>query len=394
VIRQFLLWLACGAPALAGSVLAGTVAVLPLTPVAVSGTPAEWVGESLAEALRQSLILRGQPVLPRAEIAAAYASLRLRWNAQLTTASVLKLGQALNADRIVFGAFGLDAAGLVTARVQVMHRARAELVALGADTAPLADLDRLEATLAWRVLAALAPELAPPPSEIGSLRPPVRWNAEEAFIRGWIATDPAQREKFFEQAAKLDARFARPMLELGKIELARKNYKTATEWLARVAASDPLAPEAGFYLGVARFRQGDYAGAQAAFQRVAPQLGVAEAYNNLGVAESRRDQLHALASFREALQLDPDDPDYHFNMGYILLKTGQFAAAADRFRAVLERIPNDAVATALLGRSLKGEGLSKSPADRRYQDIERFRDTYEEPYRRPPQPRAATAAEP
>ncbi len=56
-----------------------------------------------------------------------------------------------------------------------------------------------------------------------------------------------------------------------------------------------------FYLGVAKFRLNDYITAQAAFELIVDTLPAAEVFNNLGVAESRRGQLHALSSFREAL---------------------------------------------------------------------------------------------
>jgi tetratricopeptide (TPR) repeat protein len=173
------------------------------------------------------------------------------------------------------------------------------------------------------------------------------------------------------------------MLELGKIEVSRKNYRTASDWLTKIEVSDAHYAEAGFYLGVAKFHERDYLAAQTAFEKIKDLLPAAEVFNNLGVAESRRNQPHALTSFREALDLNPNHPDYHFNMGYILFKTGQYEAAAERFRAVLDREPNDATATSLLGRAIKGEGLRKgNPADTRYEGLERFKETYEPTYTR------------
>jgi tetratricopeptide (TPR) repeat protein len=253
------------------------------------------------------------------------------------------------------------------------------------ESGPLTELDRVEAQLNWRVLSLIAPGLTPPESEYQTLRPRVRLAAEESFIRGWIATAPEQREMFYRQANRADPNFSRPVLELGRIELGRKNYKAAAEWLLKVNTGDPHFPEASFALGVARFRQNDYAAAQAAFERITGTLPAAEVFNNLGVVESRRGSLHALSSFREALDLNPTNPDYHFNMGLVLLKTGQFEAAADRFRAVLDRSPSDQTATILLGRSLKGEGLRKgNAADARFETAERFKDSYEEPIFRSP----------
>jgi tetratricopeptide (TPR) repeat protein len=366
----------------ADSVLAGSAAVLPFTNVSSTSAPgSEWIGESLAEALREAFVTRGLPVIPRLDVMAAYTDLRLRPTAELTQASVLKLGQALNADDVIYGTFRADpATGTLTVQAIVSDRARVQLSAPINETGPLADLDRLEAHLNWRALTIIAPKLAGAESGFRALRPAVRLAAEESFIRGWIAKTPEQRETFYQQATRADVRFSRPMLELGKIELGRKNYKAAADWLAKVGSGDPHYPEASFYLGVAKYHQNDYVTAQAAFERITETLPAAEVFNNLGVAESRRGQLHALSSFREALDINPTHPDYHFNMGFMLFKTGQFEAAADRFRAVLDRNPADQAATILLGRSLKGEGLRKgNPSDARFESAERFKDSYEEP---------------
>jgi tetratricopeptide (TPR) repeat protein len=292
----------------------------------------------------------------------------------------------MNADDVVYGTYRVDSAsGTISIQAVVSDRAKAQLSEPFNETGPLAELDRLEAHLNWRALAIIAPALTPPEPDFRTLRPPVRLVAEEAFVRGWTASAPEQRESFYQQAARGDAHFSRPVLELGKIELGRKNYKAASEWLSKVNPADPHFPEMSFYLGVAKFREGDYASAQSAFERITALLPAAEVFNNLGVAESRRGSLHALSSFREALDINPSHPDYHFNMGYMLFKTGQFEAAADRFRAVLDRNPSDQTATILLGRSLKGEGLRKNnSADARFEGGERFRDSYEEPVFRAP----------
>ncbi len=370
----------------ADSVVAGSVAVLPFTDV--SATPvvgADWIGESVAEALRETLASRGLPAIDRSDILEAFTDLRLRRSAELTRASVLKLGQSMNADQVIYGTFRLDSSsGMLTVQATVSDRARARLVDLPEESGPLTELDRVEAHLGWRALTEMAPSVAPAETVAATLRPQVRVTAEEAFIRGWIAPDE-QKERFYQQAVRNDPRFARPILELGKIELARKNYRLAADWLDRIQPTNQHYAEASFYLGVAKFHQRDYLAAQTAFERIKDLLPVPEVFNNLGVAESRRNQTHALASFREALDLNPNHPDYHFNLGYILFKTGQFEAAAERFRAVLEREPADSLATSLLGRSLKNEGFRKgNPADARYEAQERFKETYEEPYFRPP----------
>jgi predicted TPR repeat methyltransferase len=73
-----------------------------------------------------------------------------------------------------------------------------------------------------------------------------------------------------------------------------------------------------------------------------------EVYNDLGAAQTRSNITAAIESFRKALEGDNTDLDYHFNLGYALWKAGQFPAAAENFRAVLQANPNDEEAAALL----------------------------------------------
>ena len=61
----------------------------------------------------------------------------------------------------------------------------------------LEDLPSLEAHLAWRALMLLTPRLAPPEAEFRSLRPPVRLDAEENYVRGLLVRENAARNTVF-----------------------------------------------------------------------------------------------------------------------------------------------------------------------------------------------------
>ena len=127
--------------------------------------------------------------------------------------------------------------------------------------------------------------------------------------------------------------------------------------------------------GICRFETGNYAGAQTAFESVAKVVPLNEVYNNLGAAQSRLNRPDAIESFLKALEGDSSDPDYHFNVGYALWKEGKFEAAAERFRAVLDRNPEDSEATRMLGRCLSRQG-PQTPD--RAAIMERLKTTYEE----------------
>jgi tetratricopeptide (TPR) repeat protein len=366
----------------AGSLFAGTAAVLPFAN-RTSQANMDWIGESIAETVRDALGPRGVVTLSREEVEEAYRQLNLRPRGVLTAGSVLKIGEALDAEQVIYGTFEFDPSassgaqqGSLKISARIFDRRRLRLGPEFIETGSLEDVATLEAHLAWRTLTLLAPKLAPPESEFRSLRSRVRLDAEESYMRGLLARAPEQQEKFFLQAARLDPHFGHPSYQLGRIHYARKEYRQAVEWLQKIAPEDVHYREAGFLLGLALFQSSDYAGAQKAFQTVADSVPLGEVYNNLGASQSRRNLPQAADSFRKALDGDANDPLYHFNLGYALWKKGDFAAAADRFRAVLDRTPDDQMATLMLGLSIKKQG--PRPGDARLETLERLKTNYEE----------------
>jgi tetratricopeptide (TPR) repeat protein len=376
------------------SARAESVAILPYANISAASVPQvsnlDWIGESIAETLRQALGARGLVALERNEIEETFARLRLRGRTELTDASVLKVGEAVDAEHIVFGTFSFtpapagapaDTKGSLKISGRLIDRRRFRQSPEFSETGALEDLPTLEAHLAWRALYLLAPAQAPPEADFRSLRAPLRLDAEENYIRGLLAAAPEQKEKYFTQAARLDPRLTNASFELGKLYFARKQYREAADWLEKVAPAAVHSRDASFLLGLARFELADYAAAQKAFQTVAAVVPLSEVYNNLAAAESRRNLPQAVDDFRKALAGDPTDPDYHFNVGYVLWKRGDFSAAADRFRAVLDRNPDDQMATLMLGRCLKKQpfrpGETRGP-EARFLTLERLKRNYQE----------------
>jgi tetratricopeptide (TPR) repeat protein len=228
-------------------------------------------------------------------------------------------------------------------------------------------------------MTAVAPAQAPAESEFRSLRTAVPLDALENYIRGLMAATVEQKEKYFAQAARQDPDFSPPAFELGRIYFERKDYREAAQWLEHVGPMENRYREASFLLGIARYQAGDFDAAHKAFQIISATVPISTVWNNLGAAESRQNLPQSIETFRKALDQDPSDPDYHFNLGYALFKKGDFAMAADRFREVLDRDPGDQMATLLLGRCLKKQGLrAATPSDARLQALERIKYTYEE----------------
>ncbi|HLJ48165.1 MAG TPA: tetratricopeptide repeat protein [Bryobacteraceae bacterium] len=344
----------------------------------------DWIGESLSEITREALASEGLLTLDREDRIEAYHRLSLRPYALLTKGSVIKIGETLDAEHVIYGRFDLKPAASGEPAARGSLQITASILDLKhlrqtpdySEVGSLEDLAILQRHLAYQTLTLVAPRSAPSEEEFNGRHPAVRVDAIENYIRGLLAAAPAEKHRLFTQAARLDARFSQPCFQLGKLSWQSKDFKVAEEWLQKVSSADVHYREANFLLGLCRYQSGDFAGAQEAFQLVARTVPLNEVLNNLGAAASRRSQPEALDDFRKAMEGDPSDPDYQFNTGYALWKKGDFDAAAERFRAVLARDPRDSEANTMLGRCLSRNG--PRPGDTKTEGLERLKTSYEE----------------
>ncbi|MBS1859355.1 MAG: tetratricopeptide repeat protein [Acidobacteria bacterium] len=348
-------------------------------------TNVDWIGESIAESVGDTLASQGLLVLGRDERLEAYRRLSLRPGAELTHASILKIGVTLDAAKVVYGYYELvpPASGTtqtkgslrIVARVIDVKQSRqgGEFSEIGA----VEDLGTLQNHLGWQVLAALSPRTAPGESAFMSARPAVRLDAVESYVRGLLAATPEQRHRYFTQAARLDEHYSQPCFQLGKSAWDQKDYRVAAGWLDRVALTDPHYLEAQFFFALCKYLTGDFAAAEKSFQTVADSIPLNEAFNDLGVAQAQRGDFTAAAvSFRKALEGDDADPDYHFNLGTALWRGGRYNEAAESFRDVLARKSDDQEATVMLGRALKQQ--APRPGETRQDGKLRLKTNYEE----------------
>ncbi|HTS64904.1 MAG TPA: tetratricopeptide repeat protein [Candidatus Acidoferrales bacterium] len=379
MVRPVFLLLLCGS-----TLAAETALVLPFFNHSKSANM-DWIGEGIAESVKDTLASEGMLVLERDDRLEAYRRLSLRPGAELTHASILKLGVSVDAANVIYGYFELlppDGANpgskgslRITARIiNVKHSQQGSPYSeLGA----LEDLATLEAHLGWQTLRSLRPKDTPDERQFMQARPSVRLDAVESYVRGLLAASAEQRHHFFTQAARLDEHYSQPCFELGKTYWEKKDYKVAAGWLERVSRTDPHYFEARFFLGLSRYLGGDPKGAEECFEQVAAVLPLNEVYNDLGAAQAQRqDFAAAAANFQKALSGDDTDPDFHFNLGVALWRNGKYREAAESFRAALARSSGDSEATVLLGRCLKSDG--PRPGEARPEGKPRLKTNYEE----------------
>jgi tetratricopeptide (TPR) repeat protein len=242
---------------------------------------------------------------------------------------------------------------------------------------PVEELAAAQSRLAWQVLSRIAgPGRAPSWEAFLRSYPPVRLDALESYIRGLMAANAEQKHRLFTQAARLDERFSQPCFQLGRLQYAAKNYRAAAGWFERVPRGALRYLEAAYYLALCRYQLGEYDNAIRLLEEVAAALPLNEVWNNLGAAQSRRNLPAAVDSFLKAHEGDPNDPVYLFNLGYALWKNRRYDEAAEKFRASLDRNPQDPQAILMLGRSLAQTPPKES--DLKAAGLERIKDNFEE----------------
>lgn len=364
---------------------ADTIAVLPLFNRNEAKSPdLDWIGESVAETIHESLSSVGLLVLDREDREEVYRRLTLRTGVELTRASVIKIGQSLDAGLVVFGEFHVDGAEPGAPRGTSNLKLTARIIDLKHITSgpefsqegPLDTLSQMQTKLSWMVAHLFSPDGTPGEEEFIRDRPPVKVEAVESYIRGLIVSNPDQKTRLFAQAVKLDDQYSAPNFELGRMAFQKKDYKAAATWLAKVSRGYSHYLEAAFLRGICQYQAGDFDAAADLFRMVSAEVPLNEVFNNLGAALSRKNDPLANENFTKALEGDQTDPDYWFNVGYSLWKSGQYALAAEKFRAVLDRSPGDREATIMLGRCIKMDG--PRPGDPRSDGRERIKTTFED----------------
>ncbi|MGD0213716.1 MAG: tetratricopeptide repeat protein [Terriglobales bacterium] len=357
--------------ALGGTAAGRTMVVVPFENT--SPTPGlEWLGESFPETLHEQLNSPVLYVASRDERLRAYDRQGVPAGVHASRATLYRIAEQMDVDYAVLGSYRYDGARL-TATAQLLDMRAQKLLPAVTESAPLADFGTLQSALAWDLLRSIRADFSVPKDKYIASVAAVRLDALENYVRGMLATTADEKIQHYREAVRLSPDYAKAWLELGKTYYAQRAYEPAMAALGQVQPSSPVAREANFYLGLAAYAHGDFAKSESAFAFVAARLPLAEVYNNLGVVAARRGHSPKIATddFQRAIQDDPSDADYHFNLGVTLTQSGDRAGATRELHATLADRPNDAEAKILLdslnplpGSIVPSSATSKVPPER------------------------------
>jgi tetratricopeptide (TPR) repeat protein len=160
---------------------------------------------------------------------------------------------------------------------------------------------------------------------------------EKALRRG----DYPLAEKIFRELLSKDAHDNQARLGLSFALLKQRSLQDAYDHAARVILLDPLSARAHALLGSAILAAGEFRSSVEEF-RTALTLNEEEALAIAGLAmvdfyENRLEL--ALPLLRRAASLEPDEPDYIFNLGQAAARSERYKEAADAYERFLAIAP-------------------------------------------------------
>jgi tetratricopeptide (TPR) repeat protein len=330
----------------------------------------DWLGEGLEELTVQRLSAAGQQVYSHAGRTAELDRSGLPPTAKLSRASMLRIAQNMDADYVVFGRFTSDGQSLMV-ESQILRVSPTRLLPAIRETGPLSSLMDLHLKMLWRLLSANGHAYSRSFEDFSKAQRPLRLDAFEHYVRGLLASDDDPRLRELREAARLEPEWPDPDFAIGDAYYARRDCDSALIWFAKVPKTHDRYVEAVFATGVCRLLMNQPEKAEEVFVSLQDALrnnlvsgaDLPEILNNLALARARQNKIPAAVSdLRRAVELDPDEDDYPFNLGLLALAANDYAAAADYFREASEREPDKAENRSMLILSLERAG-KKAEAD-------------------------------
>lgn len=323
---------------------------------------ADWISEACSEILTHRMAMPGLYVVHHDERVYAFDRAGVPAAVRPSRATIFRLAEQMGADYVVLGSYEVNGESFQSS-AQLLEVKNLKLHPEIKRSGALADFVSLQTSLAWMLLQ----ELPNPPQiseqQFAKAAPTVRLDAFESYVRGVVTTSRPQKVKYFKEALRLDPSYSEAAFELGKVYYDGHDYEQAIQWFAKVPNNDASWGEANFLLGMSEYNRGNLERAYVAFNTLEAKLPLTEVQNNLGVVDARRGRrMQATDYFQKAVNADPSDADYHFNLALALFKIGDNQGAARQLREVLQIKPSDAEAKSLLEAINRGVSFAANPA--------------------------------
>jgi tetratricopeptide (TPR) repeat protein len=337
-----------------------------------------WLAEASAVLLTDDLNALGASAITRQERQQAFDRLQVPPVAALTDATVIRIGQLVGAAQVVVGSLQLvNDTLMVRARSIALDTGRVQ-----ADVTERGPLPELFMTFE-RIARRMAPPSSKSSEEIARQKPPIA--VFEDFIKGLLAETPATAINYLNSALAQQPSFDRARLALWDIYAEQGDHEHALAVVAPVRGDSPWAPRARFLAGLSQLNLKKFDEAFATFKALPDAESTPTVLNNLGVVQLRRGLSTPTGQpteyFKKAADLDPDEVDYVFNLGYARWLDRDPQAAIYWLREAVRRNPADADAHFVLGAALAAAGNATEAT--RERELARHLSAAYEPNKRP-----------
>ena len=314
-----------------------------------------WLGEGFAESLSEELQLHNAVILPRRVRLSAYEDLHLPYTGELSRATMLKIAAKLSADYVVFGSFNLKDSNLEV-EVRVI---KSSASGLSAPIQAAGSLDRLyqvqlalrDGLLRYFNIQSLQPETQQVPPDRT-----VPLHAYELYIKGLMENSDAERIKFLQKAMEANPGYSQAAYRLGFTLFRLQRYRESSEVLKKASFDGMNLERANFLTALNAYYSGDFQGAYQMWLELSKTHSTAEVYSNIGLALMKQNDMQGAGwNLAKAVELNPGQADYHFNLAASYVLRGYDRQAVQQYREVINRRPADYQALYLIAKLLERE---------------------------------------
>lgn len=336
---------------------AGTTRILVVPfEVADRDPRALWLGEAAAVLLGDALRAMQLPALTRSERVRAFEEANLPIGNRLSLASLVRVGHLVLASDLIVGNVRLSGDELVI-EARRIRLDTGRVVEHTTDRAPLPELFALHDRVARRLMGTTVPSTA---ATAAATAGGTSLGAFENYIKGLIAEQPTAQIKFLQAALAQAPNEARAHLALWEVFSDQGDHARALAEAQAVVSTAPQYRRARFLSGLSLVELRRFDDAFQVFRTLADERPTAALYNNLGVVQIRRGGTAQTGRptyfFTKATELDPEEPDYFFNLGYAYWLERDAQAAIYWLREAVRRNTADGDAHFVLGVALQAAG--------------------------------------
>lgn len=299
----------------------------------------DWIGTSFPEIMNQRLSSAGFLTIRREDRRYALHHLGLPADFRPTQATTYRIAQTLDADYLVFGNYTV-ANNRITATARVLAMSGPRMNAALEEQGNLNQLINIEDELAWRIAMQIDPTLNLDEQTFLAASQDLRLDAFENYIRGEVEPGVQERIGHLTKAVQISPNYVQAWFALGKAYFANQQYEEAEVPFSKIPKGSRLWLEATFYAGLSHLYTGNYPRAQTEFASIASVLPMPEVLNNEGIAINRRGH-NGTAFFQRVVQLDPQNPDYWFNLAVSERRIKSYDAALKAVDRSLALRPRD-----------------------------------------------------